>query len=102
MTNEPKFVEQDSLRKATAESENVVVIDVRSPEEYATGHVPGSVNIPVAELDSRLSELPDGAEVVTVCTLGGARSCGAAEHLSQKGYRASALRGGFGGWKAKD
>lgn len=42
----------------------VTVLDVRPPEEYAAGHVPGAVNIPVHELDKRIRELPKSREVV--------------------------------------
>jgi rhodanese-related sulfurtransferase/DNA-binding HxlR family transcriptional regulator len=46
---------------------DVVVVDVRPPEEYAAGHLPGAVNVPVAELPDRLDELPGGAQVVAYC-----------------------------------
>lgn len=46
---------------------DVVVLDVRPPEEYAAGHIPGAVSVPVEELARRVSELPDGVEVVAYC-----------------------------------
>jgi rhodanese-related sulfurtransferase/DNA-binding transcriptional ArsR family regulator len=45
----------------------LVVLDVRPAEEYAAGHIPGAVSIPVDELADRIAELPDGAEVVAYC-----------------------------------
>jgi rhodanese-related sulfurtransferase len=45
----------------------VTVLDVRPPEEFAAGHVPGAVNIPVHELARRLAELPKSREVVAYC-----------------------------------
>lgn len=42
-----------------------VVIDVRDPEEYAAGHVPGAINVPLTELEARLSELLTSAPIVT-------------------------------------
>ena len=45
----------------------VTVLDVRPPEEFAQGHVPGAVNIPVQELEKRLAELPKRREVVAYC-----------------------------------
>lgn len=45
----------------------VTVLDVRPPEEFAAGHLPGAVNIPVRELEKRLKELPKGKEVVAYC-----------------------------------
>lgn len=45
----------------------VTVLDVRPPEEFAAGHLPGAVNIPIAELNTRLRELPRGKEIVAYC-----------------------------------
>jgi rhodanese-related sulfurtransferase/DNA-binding transcriptional ArsR family regulator len=53
------------LRRARAG--DVVVLDVRPADEYAAGHIPGSVSIPVDELAERMAELPDGVEVVAYC-----------------------------------
>jgi len=53
------------LRRAAAGE--VYVIDVRPAEEYAAGHVPGAVSIPLGELPGRLGELPPGTEIVAYC-----------------------------------
>lgn len=45
----------------------VVVLDVRPPAEYAAGHLPDAVNVPPAELEARLAELPAGQPVVAYC-----------------------------------
>lgn len=45
----------------------VVVLDVRPPEEYRAGHIPGAVSMPIGELERRLGELPEGREVVAYC-----------------------------------
>jgi rhodanese-related sulfurtransferase/biotin operon repressor len=45
----------------------VTVLDVRPPEEFAAGHVPGAVNIPVRELAKRLKELPKDKEIIAYC-----------------------------------
>jgi rhodanese-related sulfurtransferase len=45
----------------------VVVLDVRPPEEYLAGHIPGALSIPVDELEARLGEIPDDVEVVAYC-----------------------------------
>ena len=50
-----------------ARSGQVTVLDVRPVEEFAAGHLPGAVNIPIGELQKRLSELPRGKEVVAYC-----------------------------------
>lgn len=52
---------------ARAEEGEVVVLDVRPAEEYAAGHIPGAISIPVEELADRIAELPDDIEVVAYC-----------------------------------
>lgn len=56
---------EELLRRA--ESGDIVVLDVRPAEEYAAGHIPGAVSVPVDELGDRLAELPADAEVVAYC-----------------------------------
>jgi glyoxylase-like metal-dependent hydrolase (beta-lactamase superfamily II) len=73
------------------------VVDVREPSEAAEWSIPTSVNIPLAELAARASELPDDREVVTVCA-SGARSSVAAEILSRTGRRVANLAGGMAAW----
>jgi rhodanese-related sulfurtransferase len=46
---------------------DVVLVDVRPSEEYAAGHIDGARSIPLAELEQRLAELPEGAEIVAYC-----------------------------------
>jgi rhodanese-related sulfurtransferase len=52
---------------ARAQAGGVVVLDVRPAEEYAAGHIPGAISIPVDELAERVAELPNDAEVVAYC-----------------------------------
>lgn len=59
-------IDRDSLR-ALVRAGHVIVLDVRPAEEYAAGHIPGSVSIPVEELHARLDELPPDAEIVAYC-----------------------------------
>ena len=95
-----KFMERGELREKLNRGEELVLIDVRSTEEFATDHIDGAINIPVSELATRIRELPSDAAIVTVCNSGGARSCGAAEQLQGLGYgSALPLRGGIRGWR---
>ncbi len=78
------------------------VLDVRAPEEYAAGHVPGAVNIPHDQIASRLAEVPKDKDVVLYCR-SGRRSALAAEVLADNGYtRLQLLQGDMPGWTAKD
>src|SRR6188508_427138 len=62
------------------------LLDVRSPEEYAGGHLPGAVNIPVQELDRRMAEVgPRDGEVILYCR-SGSRSARATELLRRHGF----------------
>jgi phage shock protein E len=74
-----------------------LLLDVRTPEEYAGGHVEGAVNIPVQVLGQRLGEVGSkDREIVVYCKSGG-RSARAAAELRQAGYAAHDL-GGIGNW----
>jgi rhodanese-related sulfurtransferase/DNA-binding transcriptional ArsR family regulator len=53
--------------KHLARSAGVTVLDVRPTEEYAAGHIPGAVSIPLDELAERLAELPDDGQIVAYC-----------------------------------
>ncbi len=78
----------------------VTVLDVRPPEEYAAGHLPGAVNIPLAELEQNLKDLPQGREVVAYCR--GAYCVLAFEavaRLREQGIEARGLQNGFPEWK---
>ncbi|MCC6404688.1 MAG: rhodanese-like domain-containing protein [Fimbriimonadaceae bacterium] len=75
------------------------VVDVRSASEFAAGHIPGSVNIPLEEVQSRLADLND-RPLVLVCK-SGVRAAIAREHLSEHAPDASLLEGGFDEWRAQ-
>ncbi|MEV0740532.1 metalloregulator ArsR/SmtB family transcription factor [Streptomyces sp. NPDC050549] len=78
----------------------VVVLDVRPAEEYAAGHIPGALSIPVEELAGRIIELPDDAEVVAYCR--GAYCVlahDAVRLLHERGRRALRLTDGMLEWR---
>ena len=78
----------------------VTVLDVRPAEEYAAGHVPGAVNIPVEELEKRLRELPKRREVVAYCRGPFCLMSYEAVHLlRKKGLKARRLRDGMPEWR---
>lgn len=62
------------------------LIDVRSPEEFAAGHLPNARNIPVSELSKQLSTLGDKSKPVVVYCRSGARSARAAGELKAAGF----------------
>jgi rhodanese-related sulfurtransferase len=72
------------------------VVDVRSREEHSTAFIPGSLNIPLDELGSRLADLPN-ATLYLLCG-SGKRSSQAARMLSDRGYTAVNVAGGITEW----
>lgn len=66
---------------------DVLILDVRQPEEFSQGHIPGAINIPIRELPQRIKELPANLEmpIITICH-SGARSAYAAMFLRGYGY----------------
>jgi rhodanese-related sulfurtransferase len=99
MSNSPtQALSVQQLRELVERNEELVIVDVRSPEEYAAGHVEGAVNIPANQLEARSEEWSRETTVVTVCNHGGPRSCGAAEKLREMGFEAAPLEGGTHGW----
>lgn len=77
---------------------NVVFLDVREPNEWNLGRVPGSVFIPRGNLESKVeAAIPREKKVVVYCARGN-RSAFAAETLTEMGYDVVSLRGGWGDW----
>jgi rhodanese-related sulfurtransferase len=83
-----------------AGSGELTVLDVRPTEEFAAGHIPGAVGIPLDELEERLAELPEDAEIVAYCR---GEFCvlshDAVRLLTRHGYRARRLVDGILEWR---
>jgi rhodanese-related sulfurtransferase len=78
----------------------LVVLDVRTPAEYAEGHVPGAINIPNGELAARVAELTDakGRDIVVYCR-SGVRAAQALDVLDKAGFkRLFHLQGDYNRW----
>jgi len=89
------------LRRRLA-AEDITLVDVRPPDEFAAGHIPGALSIPVEELTRRLSELPKGSEIVVYCR--GpycVMAVTAIELLRRRGDRARRLTEGVPAWRAR-
>ncbi len=78
----------------------VTLVDVREPEEFVAGHVPGAINIPQADLAARLEDLPQDQPVFVICHAG-YRSLRASQFLRQVGFeRVATVAGGTEAWRA--
>ena len=94
-------VAQEALLERQKAGDDIYVLDVRSPEEYASGHVPGAVNIPYDQMASRVAEVPKDKDVVLYCRTG-RRAAIAAEVLAGHGYeRLQHLEGDIVAWVEK-
>lgn len=79
----------------------VTVADTRPPEEFAAGHLPGAINLPLREFKRRLRELPRGQEIVAYCR--GpycVLSYEAVAELRKRGFKAARLEEGYPEWRA--
>lgn len=72
-------------------------IDVRSASEYATGHIPGSINIPMEQVETRLQDLEPGIPIILICQAG-ARARQVAHLLEPCGMDVKVLEGGTSAW----
>ena len=79
--------------------DQLTLIDVRNPEEYAFQRIPGAINIPLNELESWSGALSKQALIITACGKGGGRSAQGATLLAQSGFsKVKHLCGGTFGW----
>ena len=99
------FVDAAAMKQAMDIDPNVVVVDVRSTGEFAGGHVPGAVNVPLGDLAGRLRDKPADMEAIKdapifVMCHAANRSPSGARMLKKAGFtRVHVLKGGMSGWK---
>ncbi len=89
------------LKRIDSKDASTVILDVRTPEEFAKGHVPGAINIPHSHLPARISEVADAADkdIVIYCATG-IRSEEAASRLRENGFtRLLHLNGDMEAWE---
>ena len=87
--------------KRFRENENAILLDVRTREEYASGHIEGSRNLPLDEIDKVDSVIKDKNTPLYVHCLSGVRSARAADYLKGKGYREVHDIGGIRSYRGK-
>ena len=76
-----------------------VLLDVREDDEWAAGHAPHAVHVPMGEIPARLDELPADGTLYVICR-GGGRSARATEYLNANGWDAVNVDAGMLGWQA--
>jgi rhodanese-related sulfurtransferase len=94
----PLISPQALLERQAKRDPSLFVLDVRTPQEYAAGHVPGAVNVPYDQVASHLAEIPKDKDVVIYCR-SGRRTGLAAEVLEANGYtKLGHLQGDMEAW----
>ena len=96
-------VKAEELKASLEREENIFLLDVRTPDEVSSGHIQGTINIPIHDLPNKMDELPQQFDrpIVTVCHVG-ERSAYATMFLRVFGYNdVKSLELGMFGWKNK-
>jgi rhodanese-related sulfurtransferase len=78
---------------------NALLVDVREPDEFANGHIPNSINLPLSQIRGHYAELPRDRDIWTYCGVG-QRAYYATRFLLQRGYRVRNLPGGYTTYQA--
>lgn len=100
--NPKKMINQDALLSVYDDkSSKYFLLDVRAPYEFAECHIPGSINIPIAELAKHISQIPSQKHIVTICQRGEMRSPKAENYLRQNKFTADFLEGGMDHWRGQ-
>jgi hydroxyacylglutathione hydrolase len=97
-----EMIDPDGLAERLDREEAPIVLDVRGNDEFAEGHIPGSVHVPYSQLIQRLDELPRERTIAAICS-GGKRSGLAASLLQREGFERllHVANGGVGTWRRR-
>ena len=92
-------ISQDEALQLMESEENYVILDVRRPDEFAAGHIPGAINIPNETIgEEKIPELPDKNQLILVYCRSGNRSKQASGKLVNLGYANVVEFGGINTW----
>ena len=95
-------ISMDEAVKMMKDEKNYIILDVRRPDEYADGHIPGAINVPNEEIGTaEITELPDKSQLILVYCRSGRRSKEASEKLVKLGYTNIVEFGGIQDYEGK-
>ena len=101
-TVEYRQVTVDEAVVMMKEEKNYIILDVRRPDEFAEGHIPGAINVPNEDIGTAdIPKLPDKSQLILVYCRSGRRSKEAAEKLVKLGYTNIVEFGGILDWKGE-
>ncbi len=98
MKTPSECIAPDALRQDLLQDSKIIIVDVRSKEEYEGKHIPGAINIPSDTIESVCKTFDPNTKYITVCGKGGGRSADAAEKMKAAGFKSIWLCGGTFGW----
>ena len=85
--NSYRQISMDEAVKMMKDEKNYIILDVRRPDEYAEGHIPGAINVPNEEIGTaEIAKLPSKSQLILVYCRSGRRSKEASEKLAKLGY----------------
>ncbi len=93
----PHIITNEDLQQKLENDEGIVVLDVREPAEFAFGHIPGAISIPLGQLEGRAQEISKGNQLYVICRTG-TRSDIACQWLSEQGFQVLNVIPGMTGW----
>ena len=100
--NSYRQISMNEAVKMMKNEKNYIILDVRRPDEYAEGHIPGAINVPNEEIGTaEISELPDKSQMILVYCRSGRRSKEASEKLVKLGYTNIVEFGGIQEYKGE-
>ena len=95
-------ISMDKAVRMMKDEKNYIILDVRRPDEYAEGHIPGAINVPNEEIGTaEIAELPDKSQLILVYCRSGRRSKEASEKMVKLGYTNIVEFGGILDWKGE-
>ena len=95
-------ISMDEAVKMMRNEKDYIILDVRRPDEYAEGHIPGAINVPNEEIGTaEIAELPDKSQLILVYCRSGRRSKEASEKLVKLGYTNIVEFGGIQDYKGE-
>ena len=101
-TNTYRSITMDEAVTMMAQETGYIILDVRRPDEFAAGHIPGAINVPNETIGTaEIPELPDKDQLIMVYCRSGRRSKEAAEKLVKLGYTNIVEFGGILDWKGE-
>ena len=100
--NSYRQISMDEAVEMMKKESGYIILDVRRPDEYAEGHIPGAINVPNEDIGTaEIPELPDKAQLILVYCRSGRRSKEASEKLVKLGYTNVVEFGGILDWKGE-